>query len=188
MEDTMADVSWQLIKKISDLKKLYEPIKSINKGNSEVSRAFDAYARAQRTGLITGDNEAVIMADNIAQNYQKQLSPVANWDENQWIANSSYNALQRTTWATGIAELRAEKRGYEDLKDAFEGMARMLYALSITDNIDVKGWAKLFCPSLKAIDEIHRQDVIRRFNGLQTTVGHIVTRIDNVLKVLERTR
>lgn len=44
-------------------------------------------------------------------------------------------------------------------------MLQLLQIKRISDNIDVKKIAKAWAPSLIAINEIHRQDVISRFNA-----------------------
>jgi len=178
----MSDV----IKKFADLKKVYDQIQSLRKAGQDVQRSFDAAERAARSGLLTGDDEATIMADAIARHFQDLFRECARWDENKWIEQTSYNSFSPATHAPAIALLQQDRQRILGLRDGFTGMAQLLQVKRISDNLDVKKLAKAWVPSLIAINEIHRQDVIGRFQALSRTCEQIAGRLDNVLKAVSR--
>ena len=175
-----------IVDKLAHLKKLFEPIQSLNKAGKDVQRSFEACERAARSGVLTGDDEATIMADAVARHFDELLRDVLRWDENKWIAQTSYNSLNPASHAPAIAELRRDRDRIAQLADAFVGLAALLKVKRVSDLIDVKKLAKAWVPSLIAINEIHRQDVITRYNSLAERSRAAVVRLDTVLKAIEK--
>jgi hypothetical protein len=178
----MSDV----IRKLSDLKKVFDQINLLRKAGRDVQRSFEAAERAARTGLLTGDDEATIMADAIARHFQELFRECARWDETKWVEATSYNAFDPSTYAPAVAAVKNDRQRFLNLREGFTGMAQLLQIKRISDNIDVKKLAKAWVPSLIAINEIHRQDVISRFNGLAATMDTMAAKLDNVLKAIDR--
>jgi hypothetical protein len=178
----MSDV----IRKMADMKKVYDQIKTVRKAGKDVQRSFEAAERAARSGLLTGDDEATIMADAIARHFQELFRECSRWDETKWIEQTTYNSLNPATHAPAIAELKQDRERFRGLREGFIGLAQLLQIKRISDNIDVKRIAKLWAPSLLAINEIHRQDVISHFEGLARTSEQMVKRLDNVLAAVDR--
>ena len=178
----MSDV----VRKVSDLKKLYDQIGALRKAGKDVQRSFDACERAARTGLLTGDDDATIMADAIARHFQELFRECARWDETKWVEQTNYNAFNPSTYASAIAELKKDHERFRGLRDGFVGLAQLLQVKRISDNLDVKKIAKAWAPSLIALNEIHRQDVISRFQALAATTELIAGRLGNALKAIDR--
>ena len=178
----MSDV----ITKVAELKKVYDQLNSLRKAGNDVQKSFEAAGRAAQTGLLTGDDEATIMADAIARNFEQLFRECARWDETSWIAQTGYNAFNPATYAPAVAALKQDRGRFLVLRDAFTGLAQLLQVKRISDNIDVKRIAKAWAPSLIALDEIHRQDVISRLQRLARTTEQITARLDNVLKAVDR--
>lgn len=178
----MSDV----LKKMTELKKVYDQINSLRKAGRDVERSFDACERAARSGLLTGDDEATIMADAIARHFQQLFAECARWDETTWLMQTQYNSFSPSTYAPAIAELKSDRIRFRNLREGFVGIVQLLQIKRISDNIDVKKIAKAWAPSLIAINEIHRQDVIGRFNALAGSAERMAVRLDNVLKVVDR--
>ena len=175
-----------LIAKMAELKKVYDQINSLRRAGKDVQRSFEACERAARSGLLTGDDEATIMADAIARHFQELFRACARWDENNWVEQTNYNAFDSSTYAPAITTLKSDRERFRRLREAFVGMAQLFKVKRISDRIDVKKIAKVWVPSLIMIDEIHRQDVISRFEVLATTMDTMALRLDNVLKAIDR--
>ena len=175
-----------VIRKLAELKKVYDQINSLRKAGKDVQRSFDACERAARSGLLTGDDEATIMADAVARHFHDMFAECARWDETKWVEQTNYNAFNPSTYATAIAALKSDRERFSHLREAFIGMAQLLQVKRISDNIDVKKIAKAWAPSLIVLNEIHRQEVISRFQGLAASMEKMAARLDNVIKAIDR--
>lgn len=175
-----------VVLKLAELKKVYDQINTLRKAGTDVRRSFEAYDRLARTGTLTGDDEATIVADAVSRRFEDLFRTCARWTETQWIEQTDYNLLSPATYGPAIAALKQDRERFRGLREAFLGLALLLQTARVADRLDVKKLAKAWVPSLIVLDEIHRQDVIARFNGLATTMEQIGRRLDHVLAAIDR--
>jgi hypothetical protein len=161
------------------------PLPDIAKEGYKLVRELDKTVGVMNNaaaGELTSSDYSINLVASISKFLYNQTTNLARRDEDWWIENSRVNLLdsKETTFAL---HLFSEKRKLLlDLKETCDGVKDLALVAMTAANMNVKGFAKLYVPSLVAIDGVVTKESLDRMDYAMSAIDKIVDLIERLIR------
>jgi hypothetical protein len=175
-------------KKILDLLVKIAPIPKGAKDAYQIARetvkALEMTDRTMDLGLgqLSASDDNLNRLSLIAGRLSNELSSLNRHDENWWLETSGANLFSKRDSTTALKRLQHQREHLLALKEACDGLktlAALVFAQSVSN---VKGLAKLYIPSVPAIDGYVTKDIREHFDVCMKLSDAIVTKLDTAIR------
>jgi hypothetical protein len=172
-------------KKCVDFMVKISPLPDLAKEGYKVVRELDktsTVVQGAAAGELTSSDYSINLVATISKFLYNQTTSLAQRDESWWVDNSKVN-LCETKETTIALHLFAEKRKLLlDLKETCDGVKDLALVAMAAANANVKGFARLYIPSLVAIDGVVTKESCDRLDYAMSAIDKIVDRIERVMR------
>ena len=180
--DLQRNVIKSQAKKVLDLLVKIAPIPSGAKEaysvSKELSKALDMSSATFDTGILTASDPNMNCLAEIARRFSNELSKLSRNDENWWIETSGANFFSRSDSTEALKRLQQQRQYLLALKDASEGLKALATTLMVQSVANFKGIAKLYIPSIAAMDAMVTKETRDNFDVCMRLIDTILTKLD----------
>ena len=175
-------------KKILDLLVEIAPVsrgvKEVYKVSRETEEALSAVGAAHDTGTLSASDENINRLAAIARRLSNELSTLNRHDENWWIETSGANLFSVGDSTKAIEILQKQRQHFLNLRDACDGL-KTLAAVAFASTVsDIKGLAKLYIPSIPAMDGFVTKEARDNFDVCISLINSILKKIEVALRAV----
>jgi hypothetical protein len=191
MDDESLDKQQQQLlkslgKKAVDFLVKISPMPDLAKEGYKVVREIDKSTgiaeRAAATGEITSSDYSINLVATISKFLYNQTTSLARRDESWWIDNSRVNLFQPEETTLALHTFAEKRKLLLDLKETCDGVKDLALVAMAAANANVKGFAKLYIPSLVAIDGAVTKESCDRLDYAMSAIDTIVDLIEQVMR------
>jgi hypothetical protein len=175
-------------KKILDLFVKISPlptgVKDAYRLSRETEKALKMVGDAEETGTLSSSDSNINCLASIARRLSNELSTLNRKDINWWIDTSGANLLSRDDSTKAVQKLQERRQYLLDLREACDGLktaAAVAFANTVSN---VKGLAKLYMPSIPAIDGIVTKEARDNYDVCMSLIDSIVKTVDSATHVV----
>lgn len=133
-------------------------------------------------GQLSSSDDNLNRIAVIAQHLSNELSTLNRFDIDWWLMTSGANLFSRTDSTNALRRLQEQRSNMMNIKDGCAGMkaaAAIVFAASVAN---VKGLAKLYMPSIPAIDGYVTKDINETFDVCLGLADSIIAKIDTAIR------
>lgn len=134
------------------------------------------------SGEVTSSDYSINLIATISKFLYNQTTSLAPHDENWWIANSDMDLCDSKQTTAALHLLSEKRKLLLDLKETCDGVKDLALAAMAAANANIKGFAKLYMPSLVAIDGIVTKQSCDRLDCAIGAIDKIVGVIEHVMR------
>jgi hypothetical protein len=168
--------SVDLIVKISPLpdvvKEGYKVAREIDKAGTTADKAYSGFE-------LTSTDYSINKIAEVSKFIHNETASLARRDENWWMENSRVNLFDSQETTRALQLFQDKRTLLLDLKETCDGLKTLALVAMAAANANVKGLAKLYVPSLVALDGFVTKESCERFD-------YSISAIDKVVQMIER--
>jgi hypothetical protein len=168
--------SVDLIVKISPLP---DVVKEGYKVAREIDKAVTTAEKANSGFELTSTDYSINKIAEVSKFIHNETASLARRDENWWMENSRVNLFDSQETTRALQVLQDKRTLLLDLKEACDGLKTLAKVAMAAANVNFKGLAKLYVPSLVVLDGIVTKESCERFD-------YSISAIDKVVPMIER--
>lgn len=169
-------------KKVFDLLVKLSPVHSIAKDVFRVSRETEKALKmiddTADTGALSASDSNINNLALIAQRLSNELSTLNRKDINWWLDTSGANLLSKSDSTKAIQKLQEQRQYLLDLKDACDGLKTAVGVAFANTVANVKGLAKLYMPSIPAIDGMVTKEARDNYDVCMGLIDSIIKKVE----------
>ena len=190
MDDESLDKQQQallkaLTKKGVDFLVKISPLPDVAKEGYKVVRELDKTAgitERAAAGELTSSDYSINLVGSISKFLYNQTTSLAQRDENWWMENSKVNLLDPKETTVALHIFSEKRKQLLDLKETCDGVKDLALVAMAAANANVKGFAKLYVPSLVAIDGVVTKESCDRLDYAMKAIDKIVALIEHIVR------
>jgi len=174
-----------LAKKAVDFLVKISPLPDFGKEGYKVVRELDKTAgvvQGAAAGEIISSDYSINQVAAISKFLYNQTTSLARRDGDWWMENSKANLLDPKETTVALHIFSEKRKLLLDLKQTCEGVKGLALAAMAAANANVKGFAKLYIPSLVAIDGVVTKESCDRLDYAISAIDKIVDLIEHVIR------
>lgn len=174
-----------LVKKSVDFMVKISPLPDIAKEGYKVVREIDKAAgvvNGAETGDLTSSDYSINLIASISKFLNNQTISLSRRDESWWMENSKVNLLNPQETTVALHMFSEKRKLLLDLKETCDGVKDLALVAMAAANMNVKGFAKLYVPSLVAIDGIVTKESCDRLDYAMSAIDRIVDLLEQVIR------
>ena len=148
----------------------------------ETTKALTMAERTFETGNLSASDGNMNRLAMISHHLSNELFKLSRKDGNWWIEASGTNLLSREHSTAALHRLQGQRNYLKALREACEGLktlAAVVFAQSISN---VKGFAKLYMPSIPMIDGMVTKDTRKEYD---VCIGLIDSTLKNLSQAIQ---
>jgi hypothetical protein len=168
--------SVDLIVKISPLP---DVVKEGYKVAREIDKAVTTAEKANSGFELTSTDYSINKIAEVSKFIHNETASLARRDENWWMENSRVNLFDSQETTRALQVFQDKRTLLLDLKEACDGLKTLAKVAMAAANVNFKGLAKLYVPSLVVLDGIVTKESCERFD-------YSISAIDKVVPMIER--
>jgi hypothetical protein len=173
-----------LAKKVLDLLVQIAPIpkgaRETYKIGRETQKALEMTDKTLEPGIghLSASDDNLNRLSVIATRLSNELSALNRHDENWWLETSGANLFSKLDTTEALKRLQQQRQHLTDLKEACDGL-KTLSALVFAQSVsNVKGLAKLYIPSIPAIDGYVTKNTRESFDVRINLINSILKKLE----------
>jgi hypothetical protein len=175
-------------KKILDLLVKIGPVsnglKELYKVSRETEKALTMVSTTLETGQLSASDGNMNRLATIARRFLNELSTLNRFDENWWIEASGANLFSVGDSTKAIGILEQQRQHLVDLKAACDGLRTLAAVAYANTYADIKGLAKMYMPSIAALDGIVTKETREGFDNCMKLIDSIVKKVEAALRAV----
>jgi hypothetical protein len=175
--------SMQFLKTLDKLMKVKGEVDNIMKVPKSASMALNTRA----TGQLSASSDNLNRLRAIGSNWNNALLKLTLHDENWWIDWSGTNLLSAAAAEKAVKKTRKLREKMVAMEKGCKGLADLAKVVFVSENMDIKGLARLYIPSIVAIDAIVLNEAISNFKACSNNAARVRKKLDLVIPTLEET-
>lgn len=174
--------------KTLSLYKSLEPYKEVyDKVSTPIDTAFKNYEKAIKGDIISSDNDDINKLWALAKVWKNVLDTMTRKDENYWMDRSGVNMLDKASIPIAVNKLKDLQHNLKLISAASDACHQLIWAMNVSDHIDIKGVAESLL-STKALDIEARRQALKEFKDCISMVDRILPALNNALFYFEKVR
>lgn len=174
-----------LAKKGVDFLVKISPLPDVGKEGYKLVRELDKTAsvlQGAATGELTSSDYSINLVASISKFLYNQTTSLACRDRDWWMENSKVNLLDPKETTVALHIFSEKRKLLLDLKETCDGVKDLALVAMAAANANVKGFAKLYIPSLVAIDGAVTKESCDRLDYAISAIDKIVNLIEQVMR------
>ncbi len=172
-------------KKAVDFLVKISPLPEVAKEGYKVVRELDKTASVgagATAGELTSSDYSVNLVASISKFIYNQTTSLARRDENWWMDNSKVNLLDPKETTLALHMFSEKRKLLLDLKETCDGVKDLALVAMAAANANVKGLARLYIPSLVAVDGVVTKESCDRLEYAISAIDKIVDLLEKVMR------
>ncbi len=174
-------------KKILDLLVKIAPIpQGVKQGYQASRETIKSLEMADATadmGMLSASDPNMNWLALIARRLSNELSTLNRRDVNWWLETSGANLFSRKDSTEALKRLQSQRQHLLNLREACDGLKTLAGAVFAQSVANVKGLAKLYVPSIPAIDGYVTKDTRDTFDVCVRLADSIVKKQETAIQV-----
>jgi hypothetical protein len=174
-----------LAKKAVDFLVKISSLPEIGKEGYKVVRELDKAAtvlEGAATGELISSDYTINQVAAVSKFLYTQTTSLARHDEGWWMENSKVNLLVSKETTVALHIFSEKWKLLLDLKETCDGVKDLALVAMTAANANVKGFAKLYIPSLVAVDGVVTKESRDRLDYAISAIDKIVELIERVIR------
>ncbi|HSY90603.1 MAG TPA: hypothetical protein VK812_04480 [Candidatus Binatus sp.] len=174
-----------LAKKAVDFLVKISSLPEIGKEGYKVVRELDKAAtvlEGAATGELISSDYTINQVAAVSKFLYTQTTSLARHDEGWWMENSKVNLLVSKETTVALHIFSEKRKLLLDLKETCDGVKDLALVAMTAANANVKGFAKLYIPSLVAVDGVVTKESRDRLDYAISAIDKIVELIEHVIR------
>ena len=171
-----------LVKRLGQVFKIKGEIDNLMKIPKAAEISFKTQA-----GQLQATNDDLNKLRFVGRKWNNQLDKLYRHDENWWVDWSGSNAFSVSASKKAIIKVTTFQNKLRAFKSASSGLATLTYTILVADNADIKGLAKVYVPSLIAIDAMVAKEAVTAFNACSVHSDKLLKKLNRILPSLRGT-
>ena len=152
------------------------------KVSKETDKALSMVDTTLSSGTLSASDNNINRLASIARNLRNDLATLNRKDENWWVHTSGVNLFSRGDSTKAIQLLEQQRKHLLALREASDGLHTLVGVAFAATVADVKGLAKLYIPSIVALDGIVAKEARNDFSACQNLIDSILAKVERVIR------
>ncbi len=164
--------------------KIDAPLKVLKKANDHSDELARNYERV-KGDIFKSENENINRLRALAITWEKKVNFLATKDENYFFEISGFTALSKEAIHQTISFLEIQKMNISKIRELSHVCVSLVYTLSVSDHMDVKGLAEGLI-STKWLDIEGRKKTIKSFENTIRGINRVLPKLENAMSYCRR--
>ena len=172
-------------KKVVDFLVKISPLPDVAKEGYKVVRELDKAASVTTgaaAGELTSSDYSINLIASISKFLYNQTTSLARRDEGWWMDNSKVHLLDPEETTLALRMFSEKRKLLLDLRETCDGVKDLALVAMAAANSNVKGFARLYIPSLVAIDGVVTKESCDRLDYATSAIDKIVDLLEKVIR------
>ena len=134
-------------------------------------------------GELSSSDYSINKMAKVADYLHSQTAALARHDEAWWEEVSGVNMLQPQQTTEALQKLQQQRQFLLNLKDCCDGLKDLALAVMGAAHFNVKGLAKMYMPSLVAIDGAVTKQSLDHLDNCKSCIDTSVGKLENAIRI-----
>ncbi|HVP46624.1 MAG TPA: hypothetical protein VMT32_08575 [Bryobacteraceae bacterium] len=190
-DDSFSDEQKQLLKtlgmKALDFLVKIGPAPELAKEGYKVGRELSKTSKTldnlgSEPGDLTSSDYSINRLAKLARYLHSEMAKLARHDENWWVEVSGVNLLQREQTTEALQNLQQQRQLLLNLQECCDGLKGLAVVAMGAAHLNIKGIAKMYMPSLVAIDGIVVNQILDHLDNCNKCIDSSLGKLENAIR------
>lgn len=169
-----------LLVKIGPAPELAQEGYKVGRELSKTSKTLDNLG--SEPGEITSSDYSINKLAKVARYLHAETAKLARHDESWWVEVSGVNLLQPQQTTEALQKLQQQRQLLLNLKECCDGLKGLAVVAMGAAHLNIKGIAKMYVPSLVAIDGIVIHQTLDHLDNCAKCIDLSLAKLENAIR------